>query len=102
MGDRLSVENENENEGDLPSGPIVNAGLSSGDSTGIVRPVRVALVAELADAPDLGSGSVRSGGSSPLERTIPLRLRAGVCGWYCSPAISPSQGPAAKIGFNGR
>ena len=32
---------------------------------------------EMADAPDLGSGSVRSGGSSPLERTIPLRLAPG-------------------------
>ena len=30
-------------------------------------------VAELADAPDLGSGFARSGGSSPFTRTI-LRL----------------------------
>ena len=31
----------------------------------------VARVAELADAPDLGSGPARVGGSSPLSRTIP-------------------------------
>ena len=30
----------------------------------------IARVVELADTPDLGSGSVRSGGSSPLVRTI--------------------------------
>ena len=30
-----------------------------------------ARVAELADAPDLGSGSERIGGSNPLARTIP-------------------------------
>src|SRR5713226_10435414 len=34
------------------------------------RVVRVAKVAELADAPDLGSGTERCGGSSPPFRTI--------------------------------
>ena len=32
--------------------------------------IRYADVAELADAPDLGSGVSRRGGSSPLIRTI--------------------------------
>src|ERR1041384_7970672 len=41
--------------------------LRSGRGTAIVH--RVARVAELADAPDLGSGSERIGGSSPLART---------------------------------
>ena len=31
---------------------------------------RYALVAELVDAPDLGSGCSRSAGSSPVRRTI--------------------------------
>ncbi len=30
----------------------------------------IAGVAELADAPDLGSGALRRGGSSPFTRTI--------------------------------
>ena len=35
-----------------------------------LRPV-LADVAELVDAPDLGSGAIRRGGSSPFVRTIP-------------------------------
>ena len=34
--------------------------------------IKVAHVAELADAPDLGSGTVRCEGSSPFVRTTPL------------------------------
>jgi hypothetical protein len=37
----------------------------------------MARMAELVDAPDLGSGSERSGGSSPLPRTVPGRRLAG-------------------------
>ena len=33
-------------------------------------PILLAEVAKLADAPDLGSGAARHGGSSPLFRTI--------------------------------
>ncbi len=32
--------------------------------------IKIAGVAELADAPDLGSGAARRGGSSPFTRTI--------------------------------
>jgi hypothetical protein len=35
----------------------------------------VARVAELADAPDLGSGALGRGGSSPLSRTIYIPLQ---------------------------
>jgi hypothetical protein len=47
----------------------------------------VARVAKLADAPDLGSGSARSRGSSPLARTIFLRGPATIPG---SPTFFPT------------
>ena len=37
---------------------------------GLVKPARAAGVAELVDAPDLGSGGESRGGSSPSARTI--------------------------------
>ncbi len=43
--------------------------LRAAPNSGIVLQTLRARVAELADAPDLGSGSARSGGSSPLART---------------------------------
>ena len=39
---------------------------------GLVKPALAAGVAELVDAPDLGSGDVSRGGSSPSARTISL------------------------------
>ena len=36
-------------------------------------------VAELVDAPDLGSGAERRGGSSPLTRTNKLMTLIGTC-----------------------
>ena len=36
-------------------------------------------VAELVDAPDLGSGAVRRGGSSPFVRTAPPAIPVGIC-----------------------
>src|SRR5437899_8323417 len=56
-----SLDEDKSKSGQRPS-------LRSGGGTVIVQ--RVARVAELADAPDLGSGSERIGGSSPLARTI--------------------------------
>ena len=43
---------------------------------GLVKPALAAGVAELVDAPDLGSGDESLGGSSPSARTIPSPPRA--------------------------
>ena len=56
-------------------GEVRKPDLSLGGSAAIVG--LVARVAELADAPDLGSGSERIGGSSPLARTNETAVALG-------------------------
>ena len=41
-------------------------------------------VAELVDAPDLGSGAARRGGSSPFTRTIALYIKKPDLMWQAS------------------
>src|SRR5438105_13978227 len=60
--------------------PVVTApGSVTSDRCAILDLARVwaAKVAELADAPDLGSGTERCGGSSPPFRTIDQRSEIG-------------------------
>jgi hypothetical protein len=44
--------------------------IERGKQIGLVKPALTAGVAELVDAPDLGSGGESRGGSSPSARTI--------------------------------
>jgi hypothetical protein len=46
------------------------ADIERGKQIGLVKPALAAGVAELVDAPDLGSGGESRGGSSPSARTI--------------------------------
>ena len=52
--------------------PIGQADIEPGKQIGLVKPALAAGVAELVDAPDLGSGDASRGGSSPSARTISL------------------------------
>ena len=53
----------------MATSPRTAGDLRAAANSGMVLQSLRARVAELADAPDLGSGSARSGGSSPLART---------------------------------
>jgi hypothetical protein len=50
--------------------PGGQADIEPGKQIGLVKPALAAGVAELVDAPDLGSGDASRGGSSPSARTI--------------------------------
>ncbi len=52
-----------------------------------------AKVAELADAPDLGSGPARGGGSSPS-----FRIQIPPCGNLKGPAEEETEGAASRAG----